>query len=401
MSRHPRAGGAANHRVTFRLTDAELATARRLAEIDASDVSSVVRKLLAAHAGAVDFTDARHTFAPRYNNSTYREALLGAHVFTLHHVPGREEPTCVRRKITRIDGACSLYFEYARGLKADVTTERVLDDGFAITRGYCRHDRYEFRYRRRDGFWGRAPHPDGKMILGVEPRMVVFATCPDAEQRAHWKRANALYQSFISGRRDFVFTCWGGADWGGPLREQKIRIRPNDGGESEHRASYRAQIGRKCFADFDLFEACWHGAEMASVFFGDDDGASTDGVMVRLWVSVPTDVDELFERGRLRDAKRDAMDREVKRRQQQRDREPPRGWKAQSVADFFRAFDAPPKGALDLLGLNWPCTEADLKSAYIAAAKKHHPDKGGDTETMKRVNAAREQIAAAIGRKVA
>lgn len=41
-----------------------------------------------------------------------------------------------------------------------------------------------------------------------------------------------------------------------------------------------------------------------------------------------------------------------------------------------------------LLGLSAPVDEVTLKKAYRVAVKLHHPDRGGDLETMKRVNTA-------------
>ena len=35
-------------------------------------------------------------------------------------------------------------------------------------------------------------------------------------------------------------------------------------------------------------------------------------------------------------------------------------------------------GCLRSMGLEWPCTEEQVKSAYLALAKEHHPDRGGD-----------------------
>ncbi len=47
---------------------------------------------------------------------------------------------------------------------------------------------------------------------------------------------------------------------------------------------------------------------------------------------------------------------------------------------------------LGLLGLAEGFSSAELRRAYRAAALRHHPDRGGDLETMKRVNAAYERL---------
>ncbi len=46
----------------------------------------------------------------------------------------------------------------------------------------------------------------------------------------------------------------------------------------------------------------------------------------------------------------------------------------------------------DTLGIKKGATKADIKKAYRTAAKKHHPDKGGDQEQFKKVNEAYETL---------
>jgi hypothetical protein len=44
------------------------------------------------------------------------------------------------------------------------------------------------------------------------------------------------------------------------------------------------------------------------------------------------------------------------------------------------------------LGVAWPCTSAELKSAYRRLAKATHPDRGGSSEEFRRVNEAYERL---------
>ncbi len=62
--------------------------------------------------------------------------------------------------------------------------------------------------------------------------------------------------------------------------------------------------------------------------------------------------------------------------------------------------DAPPTQAEDLraLGLDAMPDAAGLKRAWRAAAKRHHPDAGGDAEAFKRAGAAYERLAKAMRR---
>jgi DnaJ-domain-containing protein 1 len=51
---------------------------------------------------------------------------------------------------------------------------------------------------------------------------------------------------------------------------------------------------------------------------------------------------------------------------------------------------------LAVLGLRWPCTLEEVKTAYRALAKQHHPDRSGDPEVFKKVLAAYERVLKAL-----
>lgn len=57
----------------------------------------------------------------------------------------------------------------------------------------------------------------------------------------------------------------------------------------------------------------------------------------------------------------------------------------------------PLEEAAMLLGLTWPCTKDELNIAFKAAALKAHPDRGGSTEAMAKLNNAREILLKALG----
>lgn len=50
-------------------------------------------------------------------------------------------------------------------------------------------------------------------------------------------------------------------------------------------------------------------------------------------------------------------------------------------------------GALDTLGLPLDASEACIKRRYKELVQTHHPDKGGDSETFMRIQAAKELLA--------
>lgn len=50
------------------------------------------------------------------------------------------------------------------------------------------------------------------------------------------------------------------------------------------------------------------------------------------------------------------------------------------------------QGLYDILGLEKSASQADIKKAYKLMARKHHPDRGGDADAFKEVNAANEVL---------
>jgi hypothetical protein len=52
--------------------------------------------------------------------------------------------------------------------------------------------------------------------------------------------------------------------------------------------------------------------------------------------------------------------------------------------------------ALEVLGLSWPCSADDVRSAYRRLSKETHPDIGGSAEEFRRINEAYERAAALV-----
>lgn len=61
------------------------------------------------------------------------------------------------------------------------------------------------------------------------------------------------------------------------------------------------------------------------------------------------------------------------------------------LSGFWRQFSNTDRRlkALEVLGLEEPATSDLVKRRYRQLAQQHHPDKGGDTETLQRLNEAR------------
>ena len=77
-------------------------------------------------------------------------------------------------------------------------------------------------------------------------------------------------------------------------------------------------------------------------------------------------------------------------------------WGVGTIEQAFAGYQAlpAPEGAKDwreVLGLTGAVTLAQIDAAYRAKAHAAHPDKGGSTEAMARLNAARAAAKAALG----
>lgn len=65
---------------------------------------------------------------------------------------------------------------------------------------------------------------------------------------------------------------------------------------------------------------------------------------------------------------------------------------------FSRRRPPPIEEDFETIGSRRGVTFDEARQAYKDAARKHHPDQGGDPEVMKRVNAAWERIKQSFGR---
>jgi DnaJ-domain-containing protein 1 len=98
---------------------------------------------------------------------------------------------------------------------------------------------------------------------------------------------------------------------------------------------------------------------------------------------------------RLRQAEEHLREQQRRVEEQQR-RAQAKDWNNifESIFDFPFGLQIDPKvaAARELLGVAPTATEAEIKSAYRALARKHHPDAGGDTAKIQEINAAYELL---------
>jgi hypothetical protein len=114
-------------------------------------------------------------------------------------------------------------------------------------------------------------------------------------------------------------------------------------------------------------------------------------IRARLEETVPRASAEIVARVKAEQEAREAEDRE----------------RAKAFAEMFARAFAPNLGArparpvgcpphlhahLEVLGVRWPCTREEVRAAYRTLARQHHPDRFGEHEEFKRVQAAYERI---------
>ena len=58
------------------------------------------------------------------------------------------------------------------------------------------------------------------------------------------------------------------------------------------------------------------------------------------------------------------------------------------------------KSLYDVLGVSKEATQKEIRKAYIQLSKEHHPDKGGNEEKFKEINAAHEILSDVSRRKI-
>lgn len=72
------------------------------------------------------------------------------------------------------------------------------------------------------------------------------------------------------------------------------------------------------------------------------------------------------------------------------------GWAA-TPDDSVLALPSGGRDWWEVLGIEKTATKADIRNAYLALARLHHPDVGGDPQAFKRVRAAYDEALRAVG----
>jgi hypothetical protein len=352
MSRRPRGAAAAHNRITVRLTDTELEVVQRLAA-GAGDVSAIVRRLIEEERARTDFVDARHSAGTLKQDTGFAPAHRPAWVYTLHRVPGRAAPLCVRRRVTSICGEL-VTFELASGtLRSTVSLIGLRDDGSDSTRGYARWDRQDWT------------------LLTVDPVIEVYLAVPTAEERAKWSTRRRATQRALN-----LTKVWA------VVRERLVEVElrsPEVHTEDYRRGDVEFAIeGSERVATFNLFDlgsSEW----VTATDWEFTPGVWSYGVSSDVFLEKPSDESVREAVARQREAAEKAQ-RAAEERARERQR---RASAAPGVAFADRVT-----AALEVLGLEWPCSADDVRRAQRRAATLNHPDRGGDATAMRRVNDA-------------
>ncbi len=359
MSRKPRADVAANNRVTTRLTSAELATLRRLSAAAQLDASTLIRRLIEDAGLAANFLDARHSYDVFHRDSTVR--ALPIWVYTLHHVPGRPEPLCVRRKVTSVNGT-SVTVELGQRLSASFDYDDFATHGFALSGGWTHPDR----------------HYGDEVRFGLMPHVVAYLNVPAQAERDEWRRCRRLALDLL--QASHVWSCWGGS----VRRFKTKRVHP-DGGDFEHRGDVIVEVGGGAELHFNAFTLAYGTNVGACPFIEKDGGWSVScSDNVHIYLERPSTAESAEQCRRERDRRKAfEVEAEIEAKAQERRRqEAHRRAQEQKAKDIFDSFfgKVPSAASLNELGLKWPCTEDDVRRAAKKRRAELHPDRhGGST----------------------
>lgn len=322
----------------------------------------LLRQLLEREHDAHDFVDARPGPSPvgHFHAKNYPR-----HVFTLHALPGRTEPLCVRRRV--LEATDWIRFEFSRGRTASVDTDVLLGEGAATTSGgSCSVDTADDEWREM---------ADGRVFFDLEPRFTVYQAAPTREERAAWMARRRREQALLRQvQRDGFVLLW--RIGLGPTRvvaSTTVTARPSyaargwivDRGDLVigDGSDVRPQRPRVSLFDLAHGPACGRGkyTDTEELYTVEE---PTPELLAELWTSPWAEQ----IRARREEAKR---------------------WRARQD---FRRGGAVPTEALAVLGLDEWCTEIDVTRARKRAAIEHHPDRGGDLEAMKRANHAADVV---------
>jgi hypothetical protein len=378
MPRRPRSVSAATARLSIRVTDREGAALADLARRAGVSGADFVRSLIERERSAHDYVDGR---VGSKAAGHFSHASSPRSVFTLHRVPGRAEPLCVRRRVL----ACgdTVDFEIGGGREVYVYADDLLAAGTATTSGLSRC------IDTAPGEWRKL---DGRTFYDLDPRIDVYLRCPTAEERSAWVAARRREQELLArALRDGHVLLWRMTicdELGAPAKRagECYAFRPTVEAEYiEYRgdlflgAPPRSGEDRRDRANlFKIARAGYAWARGYSFCGGDGEVAYT---------SVEPTAELLATVGASAHAAAVRFQR-VNRR-------------TYEAAAKARAVGVPSDvlAALVDLGLSWPCTVADVTKVWRRRATTEHPDLVGDDLAMRRTNRAAELVRDHLARR--